>query len=124
VQVEAIRLLGSFGTAASSRALRDLLMTSTNLDVRSSALSAIGWIGERDSLRSILDVLTDPGEPATLRGVAAESLANMGAIEALSFLESSLGDPDEQVSFWCRYALRELRRGDNHVVEAPPRTTT
>ncbi|MDI9393949.1 MAG: HEAT repeat domain-containing protein [Euryarchaeota archaeon] len=79
-----INILDS-GKGAEGRRIDTL---NTYIDVRKSAVLALGGIGGSEARRAVSGVLTDDGERLEVRIAAASALGNIGSAEAVSTLKT------------------------------------
>lgn len=82
-------------------------LTSRDLEVRLSAVRALGRIGLPQAAQAIAGCLRPDEDPA-LRAIAAGALGRIGAPSAAPALATCLGDPDYWVAHNAARALAEL----------------
>jgi len=76
---------------------------------RISAIYALGFIGDKSIVPSLVRVLSDPNEFLEIRTHAAEALGNIGDPMAIPLLINILDKSESpQLRKWCKYALREI----------------
>lgn len=111
VQAAAAKALGELKDPQAIPALEQALQHSTH--VRCKALIALGEIGGRRALRSLIELTEDPAP--TVRYHAANCLAKAGDRSALPALEALARDTDEMVRRTAVKAMQDL--GDDRTPE-------
>jgi hypothetical protein len=76
---------------------------------RVGAVYALGFLGFRPSVPSLMRVLQNSREPLSLRCHAAEALGNMQDAKAIAVIEEVMarGEPGS-LKKWCIYALSQI----------------
>jgi len=108
VRVAAAQALGQLGARKALPQLITTLVTDDDSDARKAAAYALGVIGDDGATRALVWTLNNKDEAPAVRGMAAESLANVGAKSAVPTLLAALNDPSAEVRFWSAFALGEL----------------
>jgi HEAT repeat protein len=115
----AARVLGDFGPA-SARAIPDLLPYLEDRDAGPNAIQALGKIGNPDpgAIRALRRILSDP--TSHLRGQAAVTLGQLGAVEAIPDLATAL---DASRKYDRILAAKALGRMGQEAAAAVPALT-
>ncbi len=108
VRVAAAQALGQLGAHKAVPQLITSLVTDDDSEVRKAAAYALGLIGDEGATRALVWTLTQKEGAPTVRGMAAESLANIGAKTATPALLAMLDDPSAEAPSWSAFALGEL----------------
>jgi HEAT repeat protein len=97
--------IGRIGGQEAVRILIDALGSEPCIDARVRLVDALAYPGLAEASGILRRVLTDTGEAASVRAVAAESLGRLGSPEALDDLLGVLSDPEPEIRFFAAYAL-------------------
>lgn len=116
IRAAAAQYLAEAGLVQSVQPLLKLLTEDKENQVRIAAVYALGLLGAREALETILEILKNKNEDSGLRGSAAEALADIGDTRAIDPLMEALSDESVEVRFWSVFALGEL--GDASVLPA------
>jgi len=108
VRIAAAQALGQLGARKAVAQLITTLFTDDDDEARKAAAYALGLIGDEDATRALVWTLTQREGVPAVRGMAAESLAYVGAKSAVPALLVTLDDPSPEVRFWSAFALGEL----------------
>jgi HEAT repeat protein len=93
--------------SATAPRLRQLLAREPDLDVRVSAVRALGRVGGTDDV-AVLAALTGPAQPTALRRAAVRALGELGHPDATPVLSRLLSDPDIRLAQHSGDALVQL----------------
>jgi len=108
VRIAAAQALGQLGAPRAVPHLITALVTDDDGEVRRAAAYALGLIGDEGATRALVWTLNSKDGAPAVRGMAAESLTNVGAKSAVPALLATLDDPSAEVRFWSAFALGEL----------------
>ncbi len=86
------------GEAGDARAVQPLLRARHDaaLDLRQSAIWALGCLGDATAFAALVDVFTDPAEEEQLRFITAAALTNIDAERAIPLLRAALDGKEAQ----------------------------
>ena len=113
-------VIGALGDLRHKPAVPDLIKLSADADVAiaADAVRALGNIGDRSALKTLLGVLTSPGalkkkykhdaDVSLVRSAAAFALGMLGDTAAVPELLKALRDPDRRVRQHADLALRQM----------------
>ena len=107
VRVEAVRSLGLIGARDVLPQLIALAKNERDIDVRSSAVYALGLLHDPAAVDALLSIAQDRTAQPRLRGLAFEQLGEIGdeRQEVVSTLEAGLDDAEPEVAFWSAHSL-------------------
>jgi HEAT repeat protein len=104
----------------SKRAVRPLIasLAAGNNEQRSAAIHALSGLGDPRSIEPLLAILSNPHDDPTVRGHAAEALAQFVDRQAdiVPYLIRALDDSHPEVRFWAAFALGQ--QGDEQALPA------
>lgn len=103
LRAEAARSIGTFDSPRAVPFLARTLRGDPDGDTRLAAAYALGLINGERAIDALLEAVTDVGEAARVRGMAAEALARTA--RAVPTLIAALADPLVEVRFWAAFAL-------------------
>jgi len=116
IRAEAVKSLGSLGKTEAVPVLINLMMNDKNMEVRKSAVYALGLIGDLRAFDMLVFKMHDQNEVPEVRGMAAEALGDLGDQYAVAPLIRALSDDSNEVKFWAANSLGRL--GETEAIPA------
>jgi HEAT repeat protein len=110
LRIAAVEALGDLGDERALVILSRAASTDPDPEVRYAAVYSLQTVDTDASARVLLAVFDNHDELASVRGMAAESPANLGPIgrPAVLALRGAFAEPSVEIRFWSAYALGYL----------------